>query len=177
MKHFFSRTYLVIALLGVSCLATYSPVLAQKEPDKKTIESIQSLLPGMELKPGKDGSIASVDFSKCTKDWSAAISALSELPTLTSVTASGPNATPDKIASLKRLPSLKILKIDQSLASDETIESIAQFAALEELTADRCQLSNAALKSLANVKTLKRIRLPRTAISDEGLSYLEKCPS
>ena len=126
MKHFFPRTYWVIALLGVCCLTTDSPVLAQKELDRKTMETIQSLLPGIELKPGKDGSIASADFSKCGKDWSAAISALSELPTLTSVTATGTNATHDKIASLKRLPSLKTLKIDQSLASDETIEIIAQ---------------------------------------------------
>jgi len=122
----------------------------------------------------KDGAVIGVDFRNCGDNWIDTFPRVLEIPTVQSISVSGPLATHDRIASLKALPNLRSLRLEQAAITDATIAEIAKFPKIDDLNLDRSPITDECLKSLGGSKTIKRIRAPRTKLSDVGLAYLKE---
>ncbi|MFZ4469056.1 MAG: leucine-rich repeat domain-containing protein, partial [Pirellula sp.] len=137
----------------------------------QAIAAIKSM-PGIAVQE-KDGEVIGVDFRKCGDDWIKTFPRVLEIPSVQTVSVSGPAATHELIVSLKSMPNLKALRMEQASITDDTIAQIAKFPKVDDLLLDRCGITDASMQSLGQSKTIKRIRAPRTKLSDAGLAYLK----
>lgn len=144
---------------------------ASKPANAQAIAAIKAM-PGISVQE-KDGEVIGVDFRKCGDDWVKTFPRVLEIPSIQTISVSGPAATHDLIVTLKALPNLKALRMEQASITDETIAQIAKFPKVDDLLLDRCGITDECLKSLGQSKTIKRIRAPRTKLSDAGLAYLK----
>ena len=121
----------------------------------------------------KDGLLIGVDFRKCDDDWVNLLPKLHDIPSLQSVSMTGPLATHARIETLSTLPNLRTLRLDQTSVTDETVATIAKFEKLEDLNLEGCKISDDSLASISQRETLKRLRLGKTTVSDNGLVSLK----
>lgn len=121
----------------------------------------------------KDGLPIGIDFRKCKEGWATVFPKLLDVPSLQSVTMTGPLATHERIVMLAALPNLKSIRLDQSLATDETVAAIVQFPMIEDINLEGCPISDAALLGVSKRENVKRLRLAKTKISDMGLAHIK----
>ena len=122
----------------------------------------------------KEGDLIGVDFRKCDDQWVLVFPNLLEIPTLQSVTMTGPLATHTRVAALAALPNLRSLRLDQSPISDETVETIWGFAKVEDVNFEGCNISDVAFRNVSKCTTIKRLRVAKTQITDAGLAHLRE---
>jgi Leucine-rich repeat (LRR) protein len=130
-------------------------------------------LPGVVIQE-KDGAPIGIDFRKCNESWIGSFPKLMDLPSLQSVTMTGPVATHERIIALAAMPNLRALRLDQSLVSDATVAEISKFPKLEDLNLESCDISDAGMLSIAKRESLKRLRVAKTKITDVGLSHIKE---
>ena len=121
----------------------------------------------------KDGELIAVDFRKCGDNWIDTYPRVLEIPSVQTISVSGPLATHERIVALGKLPNLKALRLEQAAITDETIAEVAKFPKIDDVNLDRCPVTDECLKSLGKSPNIKRIRAPRTKLSDKGLEYLK----
>lgn len=121
----------------------------------------------------KDGQLIGVDFRKCGDKWVDVFPRVLELPSIQSISVSGPLATHEQIITLAALPNLRALRLEQSAITDATVQAIAKFPKIDDVNLDRCPITDACMEFLGQCPTIKRIRAPRTKLSDAGLAFLK----
>ncbi|MEK0427351.1 MAG: hypothetical protein RJB11_3442, partial [Planctomycetota bacterium] len=97
---------------------------ASKTATAQAIAAIKAM-PGISVQE-KDGEVIGVDFRKCGDDWVKTFPRVLEIPTVQTISVSGPAATHDLIVTLKSLPNLKALRMEQAAITDETIAQVAK---------------------------------------------------
>lgn len=158
--------------LTLFCLLCLSITFAfGQKADSENVRKIKALA-GVVVTE-KDGELVAVDFRKCEDSWADDFPRLLEIPTVQSVSMTGPKATHERIVALAALRNLKSLRLDLSGANDASVANISKFAKLEDLNLDGCSISDAALSSIASSLTIKRLRLAKTNISDAGLAQIK----
>jgi len=170
------RHWIVLLTLSCSVLAGYASVRAQEATAASDVNSaaIQAIrgLAGVQIQE-KDGRIIGIDFRKCRGAWGDVLPRVLEIPSLQSISVSGPQATHERIVSLASLPNLRSLRMEQCAINDATIAAVARFPKIDDVGLDRCPITDESIKSLAQAPSIKRIRLPRTELTDQGLSFLK----
>jgi len=173
----------IIPILGCS-LGTLSASQAQqtaqeqgqqtaqeKEVQRGAVQAIRGLA-GVQIQE-KDGQIVGIDFRKCPDDWANAFPSVLGIPSIQSVSVTGPRATHDLIVSLAGLPNLRSLRMEQCSISDATVAAVSRFPKIEDVNLDRCPITDESMKSLVQSKTIRRIRVPRTDLTGLGLAHLK----
>ena len=122
---------ILFAFLAV-CVVAILPVpqVVARKADANDLAKVKTLAGIVVLE--KDGELISVDFRKCDKSWVDDFPRILKIPSIQSVSLTGPMATHEIIVSLAALPNLRSLRLDQTPANDETVAVVSKFPKIEE---------------------------------------------
>jgi internalin A len=135
------------------------------ERDPRAAETIRTL--------GQFKNLQTVMMSD-SRSTDAEIKMVSQLASVTDLSAAGNPITDAALEHIARMPRLKVLSLSRTQVTDAALPALARLQSLEHLDLSNTLITNAGLVEIAKLKNLRSLNVANTRVTVEGLRALRE---